>query len=66
MVRLVRACGSKQVNSVDAVELIGVRLVRACGSKLTSLTVMERQTEVRLVRACGSKQSHRRRGCERL
>ena len=32
-VRLVRACGSKQVNSVDAVELIGVRLVRACGSK---------------------------------
>ena len=58
VVRLVRACGSKQQNLKRQERTSRVRLVRACGSKLHHVpSGSNGGSRVRLVRACGSKQT---------
>ena len=55
LVRLVRACGSKQPETPEDILASMVRLVRACGSKPEYNPYKKLNFEVRLVRACGSK-----------
>ena len=55
LVRLVRACGSKQSGTGECTLFLKVRLVRACGSKPSALSRLCGAFWVRLVRACGSK-----------
>ena len=55
VVRLVRACGSKQTCWASFSVSFWVRLVRACGSKQCPCWLVLCRFSVRLVRACGSK-----------